>query len=125
ELGVPHRELDGHLAAQAVRRQVVRRRLHEPVEVLAQVFHEVSNVDRLAFLNAAVQRGALVGEEVRRVYVEVAAPGVEVAEPGLRLLREGVDEGQRRAGGGRKAGPAPGNRGRPRENTTPPLPPNN
>ena len=57
-LRVADGELDRDLAAQAVGDEVVRRRLHELVEVVVQPLDEVIDVDRLARVDAPVQGGA-------------------------------------------------------------------
>src|SRR5262249_11506484 len=93
-LWVPHGVLDGHLPAQAVRGQMIRRRLNELVEVAVEAVHQIVDINRLPRFDPSVQCGPLVSEEIGRVDVEMATPGVEVAVPTLGLFCETIDEDQ-------------------------------
>src|SRR5262249_51190400 len=74
-------------------------------EVQAQLLDEVVDVDRLVRLDAALQGGAAIRQQVRRVDVEVPPPVVDVAVPALRLLRQTVGEDERLTANVGRCGP--------------------
>src|SRR5262249_42871488 len=87
--------LDGDLAAQAAGDQVIRRILHECIQIRFKLIGEKSDGDWQSLVNAAMKHGAVVDKQLRYLDIEVPLPGAAVAVPCHGLLRKSVDKHQR------------------------------
>ncbi len=84
---IASRILDRDLPTQTACYQVIRRGLHEAIQVLREAIRQEVDVNRLPLGQSLLHDRAVINENSRRMHVIVLLPHVPVQIPALTLFR--------------------------------------